>query len=151
MVSTAQNRFKASIILQSVTLVVWLFVAASLTFWTLRIDTVGFYKVDHNAAAPKSVSVNSTNLPRLLGAKSVTPDAPPVEASRFTLKGVVSGATGKEAALIAINDKPARTYVIGNVIEDSLILQSIARREVKLTDTRAGSAVLTLQMPPLEK
>ena len=63
----------------------------------------------------------------------------------------MSGALGKEAALIAIDNKPALTFKVGSVVEEGLILQSATARRITLSSSRDGPAVMTLEMPLLDK
>ena len=103
----------------------------------------------------------STNLPspptdpaalaRLLGAAAPQAAAPTNVSSRFVLKGVVSGALGQEAALIVIDDKPAKAFRVGSTVEQGLVLQSASKNKVTLASTQGGPAVLTLEMPALGK
>ena len=139
--------------LQSATLCVWLFLAASATYWGLQINAGSSQRTSLAAAANGNEPVNTTGLARLLGtrAEAAAPAPPTAAATRFALKGVISGATGNQAALIAVDDQPARPYAVGGIIADGLILQSTAKREVMLAATRDGPVVMTLQMPPLEK
>lgn len=88
---------------------------------------------------------------KVLGATAPQADTPVAASSRFALKGVVSGALGKEAALIAIDNKPALTFKVGSAVEEGLILQSATASKVTLAATRDGPAVITLEMPLLDK
>ena len=92
-----------------------------------------------------------SNFIRMLGtsAPKITPSA---EASNsFVLQGVISGAAGAEAALIAVNNNPARTFLVGAPVADGFILHSTNKREVKLSKLSGGPSFMTLQMPPLDK
>ena len=147
MFHTTPQRF----FLQAATLCVWLLLAASATYWVLQINAGSGQQSSLAAAADRAEPINTTSLGRLLGTRAAAAAPPTAAVTRFALKGVVSGATGRQAALIAIDDKPARPYIIGSVIEDGLILQSTAAREVRLAASKGGPVVMTLQMPPLEK
>jgi general secretion pathway protein C len=92
-----------------------------------------------------------SNFIRMLGtsAPKITPSA---EASNsFVLQGVISGAAGAEAALIAVNNNPARTFLVGAPVADGFILHSTTKSEVKLSKLSGGPSFMTLQMPPIEK
>lgn len=139
------------LVLHTATLCVWLLVAASATYWILQINAQR--SSSNLPAAPffKSEAIDATNLARLLGAAPSLSAAPVSNSTRFALKGVVSGALGKEAALIAIDNKPALTFKVGSVVEEGLILQSATARRVTLSASRDGPAVMTLEMPLLDK
>ena len=72
-------------------------------------------------------------------------------ASRFVLQGVVAVAPGGGAALIAVDGKPARPFRVGSAVEEGLILQSATARQATLAGTQEGPALVTLDMPPLNK
>ena len=99
----------------------------------------------------KPDAVDSASVARSLGAVATQAATPPSISSRFALKGIVSGAVGKEAALIAIDNKPALTFKVGSAVEEGLFLQSATAGKVTLSSTRDGPAVMTLEMPLLDK
>ncbi len=133
------------------TLCVWLLVAASATYWILQITAQRSSINLPTAPFFKSEAIDTTNLARLLGAAPSVSTALVSNSTRFALKGVVSGALGKEAALIAIDNKPALTFKVGSMVEDGLILQSATARQVTLSASRDGPAIMTLEMPLLDK
>ena len=90
-------------------------------------------------------------LARLLGALAPQAAVATNNSNRFVLKGVVSGALGKEAALIVIDDKPAKAFRVGSSVEEGLILQSASARKVTLSSTMNGPALMTLEMPAMGK
>ncbi len=139
------------LVLHTATVCVWLLVAATATYWILRINTQRSSSNFASAVVFKSEAIDTTSLARLLGAAPSPSAAPVSNSSRFALKGVVSGALGKEAALIAIDGKPPLTFKVGSVVEDGLILQSATAGKVSLSASRGGPAVMTLEMPPLDK
>ena len=141
------------LVLHTATFAAWALAAAGAGYWGLQITSNG-----GQANLPPAVSANSASsnandpaaLARLLGAAA--PQAvTAANNNRFALKGVVSGALGQEAALIVIDDKPAKAFRVGSTIEDGLILQSAAPRKVTLAASKDGPAVMTLEMPPLNK
>ena len=64
---------------------------------------------------------------------------------------VVAACANSEAALIAIDNKPALTFKVGSAVEEGLILQSATSSQVILAATRDGPALMTLDMPLLDK
>ena len=139
------------LVLHTSTLCVWLLVAASVTYWILQLNAQRGAGSFPATPGLRSEAIDTTSLARLLGATPAQTAAPISSISRFALKGVVSGALGKEAALIAIDNKPPLTFKVGSVIEDGLILQSATAGKVTLSASRDGPALMTLEMPPLAK
>jgi general secretion pathway protein C len=88
---------------------------------------------------------------RLLGATPAAagagPVAAPAQSTRFALVGVVSARSKGGAALIATDGKPAKPYRVGAVVEEGLVLQSVAPRRATLGPTSGGPAAFTLEMP----
>lgn len=136
---------------RGLTLVVWALAAASLTYWGLRL----LARPPVFASAPLVVSVplppNPAVVARLLGATAAQAAPQASLASRFALSGVVAGAPGGGAALIAVDGKPARPFRVGGLIEEGLVLQSASARQATLGQSRDGPALVTLDMPSLSK
>jgi general secretion pathway protein C len=135
---------------RAITLVVWALAAGSVAYWGLRLSSGRSL----SAAAPvpaAAPAVDPMVVARVLGATHAVAEAAPKAgpANRFVLQGVVAGAPGGGAALIAVDGKPARPYRVGSVIEEGLVLQSVAARRATLAATREGPALVTLDMPPL--
>ena len=141
------------LVLHTATFAAWALAAAGVGYWVLQISAntgqVNLPLVVSANGGPSNAN-DPAVLARLLGALAPQAAAP-VNNNRFVLKGVVSGALGQEAALIVIDDKPAKAFRVGSAIEDGLILQSAAPRKVTLAASKDGPAVLTLEMPPLSK
>jgi general secretion pathway protein C len=137
--------------LRGLTLVVWALAAASLAYWGLRLMA----RPGALAPAPLAASVAATPDPavvaRLLGATPAQAVPQASLASRFALSGVVAGAPGGGAALIAVDGQPARPFRVGSVVEEGLVLQSATARQATLGQKRDGPALLTLDMPSLSK
>jgi general secretion pathway protein C len=139
------------LVLYATTLCVWLIVAATATYWILQINAQQVPAPLPVAATFKLQAVDTSSVAKVLGALAPQAETVVPASSRFALKGVISGALGKEAALIAIDNKPAITFKVGSSVEEGLILQSASARKVILSATRDGSAVMTLEMPLLDK
>ena len=136
---------------RGLTLMVWALAVASIAYWGLRL----LAQSPASALAPLAVSVPMPPDPAviagLLGATAA--QAPPQAslASRFALSGVVAGAPGGGAALIAVDGNPAKPFRVGGVIEDGLVLQSASARQATLGQSRDGPALVTLDMPLLSE
>ena len=150
MATSVQSRWA----IRLATLVLWLLAAGSCVYWGLRL-------ADRNAPATvappvrTAFAVDPVALARLLGASPVSASsagAPAVsQASRFALLGVVAAQSHRGAALIAVDGKPPRPFRVGSAIDEGLVLQSVEGRRAVLAATAAGPAVLTLELPPVNK
>lgn len=138
------------LVLHTATLCIWLLAAGSVTYWFLQARQGTPVNLGLPAAM-KPDAVDSASVARSLGAVAIQAATPSSISSRFALKGIVSGAVGKEAALIAIDNKPALTFKVGAAVEEGLFLQSATAGKVTLSSTRDGPAVMTLEMPLLDK
>ena len=137
--------------------VIWALVAAIAVFWGLRLWT-------RPAEAPQytvpvgDVAVARGDLSRLLGA---TPSAAasvvavPEMASRFRLIGIMapkaaaaSARPGQGVALIAVDGKPPKAFVVGSSLDTNLVLQSVSLRTAAIGPAQ-GAAAVTLELPPL--
>jgi general secretion pathway protein C len=146
MLLSSNNR----LVLHTSTLLIWALAAGSVAYWALQISSNSGQSSLNVATAGNETlggALDATSLARLLGATAPQVVAPAAVSSRFSLKGVVSGSTGKEAALIAVDDKPARAFRVGNAIEEGLFLKSVTARQVTLSTTKDGGTLMTLDMP----
>ena len=139
------------LVLHVATFCAWLVVAGSAVYWVLKTTSGQRPSNAPVAVVAKVDTPDAASLARILGATAPQAVAPVSASNRFSLKGVVSGALGKEAALIVIDDKPARAFRVGTALEDGLILQSATARQVTLSATPNGPPLMTLDMPPLVK
>lgn len=134
----------------AVTLVVWSVALASLGYWLLKIAFVPAAPASVPVAAAAPVATDAVAVSRLLG--SVAPVAQSVQvslASRFSLIGVIAGAPGGGAALIAVDGQPAKPFRVGSAVDQNLMLQSATGRQARLAESRDGPAALVLELPPL--
>jgi general secretion pathway protein C len=136
--------------------VIWAAVAASAVFWALRLG------VSSPAAPAHTLAVDATTAPRgdltrVLGAAPVRQSAGGVVAvesplaSRFRLLGVAAPRQGGDRsglALIVVDGKPARSYMVGASIDGELVLQSVHPRGAKI-GTRGADAQVSLDLPAL--
>ncbi|AVS98074.1 MULTISPECIES: hypothetical protein [Paracidovorax] len=130
------------------TLALWVLAGASVVFWGLRL-AVRPAPIAAPVAAPAPAAPDAQALARLLGAGPAAPSAPAArEPSRFALQGVLAGtASGGGAALIAIDNQPARPFRLGATVAEGLVVQSLGRRQVRLGPSRGGEATVTLEVP----
>jgi general secretion pathway protein C len=137
-----------------VTLVLWLMAAGSCVYWGLRIAPRQT-PVPVAAAPRPPFAADPALVARLLGASPVaaaTPAQPEVNlASRFNLTGVVASRSNRGAALIAVDGKPPRPFRVGAQIDEGLVLQSVEGRRAVLAAAASGPAVLTLELPPVNR
>ncbi len=136
------------------TLVVWALVAAAAAFWGLRLFG-GAQPVPPGTQLATAQGAPGGDLTRLLGtdpepvAAVEAPQAAPDP--RFQLVGVVSpraaGAAAEGLAVIVVDDKPARAYRIGAVVDGQTVLQSVSPRGASL-GPRGGTALVSLDLPP---
>ena len=150
MLALTQHR----LVLHTASFTSWVLAAAGIGYWALQISANGGQvnqPVSTTAFTASGSAIDPGMLARLLGGLTPQAAAPISNSSRFVLKGVVSGALGQEAALIAIDDKPAKAFRVGSSIEEGLLLQSASSRKVTLSATKEGPALITLEMPALGK
>ncbi len=137
--------------LRGLTLVVWALAAASVAYWGLRLLARPGMPAPAPLAASALVASDPAVVARLLGATPAQAAPQASLASRFALSGVVAGAPGGGAALIAVDGKPASPFRVGSAVEEGLVLQSASARQATLGETRGGPALVTLDMPSLSK
>jgi general secretion pathway protein C len=136
--------------------VIWAAVAASAMFWILRLG------VSSPKAPPHTVAVGAATTPRgdLSRLFGITPTGDSGAAkgvvqtplsSRFKLIGVAAPRQGGDRvglALIAVDGKPARTYVVGTAVDGDMVLQSVHARGAKL-GVRDAAPQVSLDLPAL--
>jgi general secretion pathway protein C len=137
--------------------VIWALVAATAVFWGLRLWA-------RSAEAPPytvpvgDVAVARGDLSRLLGATPAAAAAvvaTPEAASRFRLIGIMapksaaaSAQPGQGVALIAVDGKPPKAFVVGSALDTDMVLQSVSLRSASIGPAQ-GTAAVTLELPPL--
>ena len=130
---------------------VWLLAAGCAVYWGLKLPSVSTGAPVAPVAAGPAAPADPAAVARLLGAAPAAagagPAAAPAQSTRFVLVGVVSARSKDGAALIAMDGKPAKPYRVGAVVEEGLVLQSVAPRRATLGPAGGGSAAFTLEMP----
>lgn len=139
--------------------VVWAAVAACAVFWGLRV-LVTPRPVPPQAQPVGAALVARGDVARLFASPAVQLAAnlptQPALASRFKLLGVMAPQDGERGrgqgvALIAVDDKPPRAYRVGARVDQTLVLQSVARRSAFIGPAQGAPAVqldLPLPVPP---
>lgn len=136
--------------------VIWALVAASAVFWGLRL------LVRAPAAPPSAVALGDAaavrvDLTRLLGAAPAAPQVAVAVAeasARFRLIGIMApkasaaAGHGGGVALIAVDGKLPKAYVVGASLDGALVLQSVSLRTAAIGPSQ-GAATVTLELPPL--
>ncbi len=140
--------------------VIWALVAAGAVFWGYRFWTpttslpANVQVVGEGGTGPRA------DLTRLLGAgpsadAADQAPAPVAESSRFRLLGVLapkpadSGAPSRAGvALIAVDGKRPRAYIVGARVEGDLLLSAVSHRSASLAVAGGGQAMV-LELPPL--
>jgi general secretion pathway protein C len=98
-------------------------------------------------------SVDAALVARALGARATggvaapasDTAAPATESGRFALLGVLAGRNAQGAALVAVDGKAAKPFVVGAALVDGWTLQSVQGRHAVLA---RGGAALALELPP---
>ena len=135
------------------TFVLWALVAASAAYWLLALLARTPASVLPAPEARAPAPVDALAVARLLGARAQALAAAqaPSLAALFALVGVVAGPSRRGAALLAVDGKPARPYRVGALIDEGIWLQSVQGRRAVLSASIDGPALLTLDMPPLQR
>lgn len=132
----------------------WLAAGLSAGYWSLRVWGPG----PLTPLATLAVSAPPADVAavaRVLGSRPqqatvvAAPDAPPPVA-RFRLLGMAVQRGLGGAALIAIDDQPARPFRVGDLLEEGLVLQSVNHRAVRLGPQRTGPSTVELVLPAVE-
>jgi general secretion pathway protein C len=129
--------------------------AASTAYWAFKWSSTrpsGPTTEIHQSAAakidPQAVARLLGAYPTVAGTKTADSSASP---SQFKLMGVVASPSETGYALIAIGALPAKPYRVGEAVDESLMLQSVAPRSATLAATRTGPAAQILELPPLAR
>jgi general secretion pathway protein C len=146
------------------TFLLWALAAGSAMFWVLQgvnaasTSDLGAAKTLTSPALGASNTSNTSNtfnasitpqVATALGAKNpIAPTAASALAAsqaRFQLIGVLAVGSKNGAALIAVDGKPAKPYLVGVAIEDGLEVTSVAARSAFIGSK--GAVAFTLELP----
>lgn len=133
--------------------ILWAVVAASLAFWAMRV-VVSPTPVPPHATPVSTTQTARGDIARVFADPQVAAPvaAQPALASRFKLIGVMApkpGAAAGGVALIAVDDKPARAYVIGAQLDTDLVLQTVSMRSAAIGSPQGSAPAVVLELPPL--
>jgi len=131
--------------------VIWALVAATATFWALRLLARSPAAPAHAVAVGDALAMRG-DLTRLLGAPplAATPAVVvPEIASRFKLTGVMAPKTPDRhgVALISVDGKMPRAFHVGARVDGELVLQSVSLRTAAIGPVQGKTAVV-LELPP---
>ena len=95
--------------------------------------------------APAPLQSQGPAMLRALGHTAAAPEAAGDAQRRFVLLGVVAGASGQGAALLAVDGQPPQAFVQGQSVAEGWRVQSLNANGVRLE--AAGAAPLLLSLP----
>lgn len=131
----------------------WAGAAALAVFWGLKLSAPRQVLSAPQAGGPAQVQVDGAAMARLLGVQDGAPVAAPAAPTRWRLLGVMVGKdSGGGAAVIAVDDQPAKVFRVGATVADGLVLQALrsdAPRAVSLGAGVDGPAAVTINLPAL--
>ena len=127
--------------------------AASVVFWVLNFPVgsavQGLPSVQ--SSAPVVTDSSASHLARAWGVQAVLPEVSIAQSSRFVLWGVVSGASGRGSALIAVDGQPPRPFRVGQTVTDGVVLQSMGPKQAQLGASEQGAALFSISLPGADK
>lgn len=150
MASSMHNRWVS----RGVAFLLWALVAASASYWALRLNRDPG-RVVPPIAVPAAV-IDPAAVARVMGHLPQTASTPsaalaPNLASRFVLTGVVAGRSGGGAALIAVDGRAPKPFRVGRAVDDGLVLKAVEGRSAVLAASANGPDLAVLEMPALSR
>lgn len=138
--------------------VIWALVAATAVFWGLRLLVRAPAAPSYAVAVGDAAAVRA-DLSRVLGSAPVAAAAAvaaPEVSSRFKLLGIMApkgtqaaaAPSGSGVALIAVDGKPPKAFVVGSQLDGDLVLQSVSLRTASIGPAQ-GAASVKLELPAL--
>ncbi len=131
----------------------WAGAGALAVFWGLKLSAPRQVSAAPQAGNTIAVQADSAAMARVFGAVGNAAPAAPA-ATRWRLLGVMAGKnSGGGAAVIALDDQPAKVFRVGSVVADGLVLQTLqsdAPRAVTLGASVDGAASVTIELPPVK-
>lgn len=132
----------------------WAGAAALAVFWGLKLSAPRQVAAVPQAGNAQAVQADGAAMGRVFGVQDGARAAAPVAPTRWRLMGVMAGKnSGGGAAIIALDDKPAKVYRVGSTVAEGLVLQALqsdAPRAVTLGASVDGPAVVTIELPPVK-
>jgi len=138
--------------------VIWALVAATAVFWGLRLLVRAPAAPSYAVAVGDAAAVRA-DLSRVLGSAPVAAAAAvvaPEVSSRFKLLGIMApkgaqaaaSSSSSGVALIAVDGKPPKAFVVGSPLDGDLVLQSVSLRTASIGPAQ-GTASVKLELPAL--
>ena len=132
----------------------WAGAAALAVFWGLKLSAPRQVVAVPQAGNAPVVQADSAAMGRVFGVQDGVVAAPTIAPTRWRLMGVMAGKnSGGGAAIIALDDKPAKVYRVGSPVAEGLVLQALqsgAPRVVTLGASVDGPASVTIELPPVK-
>jgi general secretion pathway protein C len=124
--------------------------AASISYWILQWPQAASAAVGTDARVSTELSPpDVAAIGRLLGATGAAEPVAEMPATiNLRLLGTVARRDGPGAATISVDGKPARTYIVGGVLPNGWVLQSVERGKASFSASPLGPLVQTLELPP---
>ena len=125
-----------------------LLLGASAVVWFLQWPAPAATGLPALAQSP-APNPDTVALASLLGSgPAPAPGAAPLEStSRFSLIGVLARSSGQGSALISVDGLPPKSFRVGAVVSDGVVLHSVAARKAMLANRVDGAVAQTLEMP----
>lgn len=125
-----------------------LLLGTSLVVWILQWP-VASDVVAPALAQPPAPARDPIALAGLLGSGAAPVQmATPLEStSRFSLIGVVARSSGQGSAVISVDGLPPKSYRVGGMVADGVVLHSVGPRKAMLANRVDGAVAQTLEMP----
>ena len=120
----------------------WALAAGGAALWWLHAPQ-GAGAQSAAMTAPAPAALNTPAVLRALGHTAAAPAQADDAQRRFQLLGVVAGASGQGAALLAVDGQPPQAFVQGQTVTEGWRVQSLTARGVALQGS-AGQLQLEL-------
>ena len=137
---------------RAVTFAMAVLAALSATYWVLKSTQGHSVSIATPVASSALAPSDPKAVARALGGGSTAVPSP-AAAGRIplVLLGVIAEGKRGGAALISVDGKPAKPYLVGAQVDGHLVLQSVAGRRATLATSVNGPAQITLELPALSK
>ena len=129
--------------------------AASAGYWALKLTAPAIEPSSSKLVSQGPAAPTPQVIARVLGGGQIGPAAPSAvaldsAASRYKISGVVAGKNDRGYALIAVDGKPARPFMVGSQVSDNLLLQSVNKAGAALATSLDGPVAIRLDLPKFE-
>ena len=123
--------------------------AGSGAFWALKFSGVANTKPSVSVDVQQPIVADAVAVARSLGGvdpAAATSTSSALSSSRFVLAGVLANPQRIGAALIAVDGKPAKPFMVGANVGSDWVLRSVQPRRAVLS---AGATDMVLDLPAL--